>query len=454
MLIESTLTAGKSATVGIVSNRDQGPPQPPAESWLSAPEAAARLGVQPQTLYSYVSRGLLRSHPTPGRRASRYSRHEVERLAARSRSGGRPERAGGLEIVVDTTLTLLDPAGHLYYRGWDVTDAARTASYERVAEWLWTGQDEGEPAPWVSRPEALAAARRAGAGLAAGATLVDRMRIGTAVAATTDPLRHDLRPQAVVALGRSLVSTLVDSLPPAGPEPAASEGGSGARSGARSGEEGRPGAGVAARLWPALSPCRPTQAELGVLNTALVLLADHELAASTLGARVAASTWADPYLVVQAGLGVLGGPLHGGATEAVRNFLGPVAEGRVSPAQAVGEHLRNGRVPGLGHAVYEGPDPRAGALLEALEAARPPELAWAGVQGVLGLLEERDLPRPNIDMAMGAMAVCLGLAPGAGEATFAVARVAGWLAHAMEEYQHRLRFRPRAVYLGPAPRDG
>jgi len=414
------------------------PPTPPEESWLSAAEAAARLGVQAQTLYSYVSRGLLQSHPTPGRRASRYQRSEVERLAARSRSGGRPERVGGLEIVVDTTLTLLDPAGHLYYRGWDVTDAARTASYERVAEWLWTGRDDGEPAPWGSRPEAVAAVRQATTGLAAGATLVDRMRIGTAVAATTDPMRHDLRPQAVVAVGRALVSTLVDSLPPAGDS--------------KDGPDDGPGLGIVQRLWPALCPRRPSRAELGVLNTALVLLADHELAASTLGARVAASTWADPYLVVQAGLGVLGGPLHGGATEAVREFLRPVAEGRMTPAEAVGEALKAGQVPGLGHAVYQGPDPRAGALLQALESAGPPEEVWAGIQGLVGLLEERDLPMPNIDMAMGATAVCLGLAPGAGEAIFAVARMAGWLAHAMEEYQHRLRFRPRAVYLGSAPR--
>ncbi|HVA44636.1 MAG TPA: citrate/2-methylcitrate synthase [Acidimicrobiales bacterium] len=424
-----------------------GPPAPPEDTWLSAAEAAARLGVQAQTLYSYVSRGLLHSHPTPGRRASRYPRSEVERLAARSRSGGRPERAGALEIVVDTALTLLDPAGHLYYRGWDVIDAARTASYERVAEWLWMGRDDGEPGPWMPRPEAVAAVRRATTDLPTGATLVDRMRIGTAVAATTDPMRHDLRPQAVAAVGRTLVSTLVDSLPPAGGSGDGPDGAS-----APGGPIGGRGPGIAERLWPALSPRHPSRAELGVLNTALVLLADHELAASTLGARVAASTWADPYLVVQAGLGVLGGPLHGGATEAVREFLRPVAEGHGTPAEAVGEALRAGRVPGLGHAVYQGPDPRAGALLQALESARPPEGAWAGIQGVLGLLEERDLPLPNIDMAMGATAVCLGLAPGAGEAIFAVARMAGWLAHAMEEYQHRLRFRPRAIYLGSAPR--
>src|SRR5579875_4098739 len=102
------------------------------DQWLSAAQAADRLGVRPQTLYAYVSRGLLRSHPVPGPgRASRYERAEVERLAARTRPPG--GRAGALEVVIDTGLTLLDPAGHLYYRGWDATSACRTASYERVA---------------------------------------------------------------------------------------------------------------------------------------------------------------------------------------------------------------------------------------------------------------------------------------------------------------------------------
>src|SRR5262249_13714170 len=74
---------------------------------------------------------------------SRYARHEVERLAARSRRGG---RAGGLEVVVDTSLTLLDPAGALYYRGHDVTRLARESTYEAVAELLWGGEPATEGA--------------------------------------------------------------------------------------------------------------------------------------------------------------------------------------------------------------------------------------------------------------------------------------------------------------------
>jgi citrate synthase len=124
-----------------------------AEDWLSAEQAAHRLGVKPQTLYAYVSRGLLQSHPVSGPgRSSRYARPEVERLAERRRSGG---RAGGLELLVDTELTLLDPSGHLYFRGWDAIEAAGVASYERVAEWLWSGEDRGEPPAWVASPDAV-----------------------------------------------------------------------------------------------------------------------------------------------------------------------------------------------------------------------------------------------------------------------------------------------------------
>src|SRR3989442_1572546 len=117
-------------------------PDPP--EWLTAQEATSRLGVRPQTLYAYVSRGLVDRQRTPGGRTSRYRRSDVDQLASRSRGGGR--RTGRLDVVVDTELTLLDPAGRLAYRGWDAADAARQASFEEVAAWLWTGVRREESA--------------------------------------------------------------------------------------------------------------------------------------------------------------------------------------------------------------------------------------------------------------------------------------------------------------------
>src|SRR5882762_1442657 len=113
--------------------------------WMSTAESIGRLGVKPQTLYAYVSRGLIRRERVPGTHGSRYFRADIERLAARTRRttpGNGP--GSGPEIVVDSAVTLIDPAGHLYYRGWDVTDAAGDPSYEGVAEWLW-GADPANP---------------------------------------------------------------------------------------------------------------------------------------------------------------------------------------------------------------------------------------------------------------------------------------------------------------------
>jgi len=414
-----------------------------ADEWLSAPDAANRLGVKAETLYAYVSRGLITSRPgAGGGRAHLYNRADVERLASRARRGG---RAAAMEVLIDSGLTLVDPAGHLYYRGRDAVELSRFWSYERVAEWLWTGSDAGEPPSWTASAGALAAAEASTAALGRRAGLVDRMRVSCAAAATTDPLRHDRRPEAVAGVGRSLVATLIEVLPSLLPaearrtDPLRLPGGT-----------ERPDA-LATRLWPKLSARRPSPQELSLLNAALVLLADHDLAASTLAARLAASTWTDPYLVVQAGLAVLGGPLHGGHSEETLALLASVRDG-TEPVEAVGAILRSGTpVPGLGHAVYRADDPRATALLDALAVSEPQRRPWDAVQGLLAVAAERDLPFPNVDMAVAAMCLCWDLRPGAGEAIFAVARCAGWLAHGIEEYGYRLRFRPRTVYVGPQP---
>jgi len=189
---------------------------------------------------------------------------------------------------------------------------------------------------------------------------------------------------------------------------------------------------------------------VAALDAALVLLADHELAVSTLAARIAASARADPYSVVSTGLGVVAGGLHGGAGRQVVALLDEVGEPRRA-ARVVGERLRLGaRLPGLGHPVYRERDPRAAALLPAFAALRLLPGRWAVVEAVLALVEERSDSLVNVDFALGALVYGAGMRPDATEAVFAVARTAGWLAHAVEEYAEApLRFRPRAAYSGP-----
>lgn len=392
--------------------------------WMTSEQASRRLGVKPETLYAYVSRGLIRSERVPGQRRSRFLTADVERHAARSRVGG---RAGGLEVVVETQLTLLEPEGRLSYRGWDVADAVATATFEEVASWLWTG--ERATTTFEATDGALAAARRV---LAATTALppVDRWRTVLPVLRSADPLRGDRRPVAVQATGRTLVATLVQCLELLGDEPAHDR-------------------SIAARLWPRLTAAPPSRRRIAVLDAALVLLADHEMAASTLAVRVAASTWADPYLVVQAGLSALGGPLHGGASEGARSLLRDAGPDGRDAATAVGVRLERGeRLAGFGHRVYEHLDPRVAPVLERLDAAgdTPP-----AVQAVLDVVAGRGLPFPNIDYALAAMGEAYDFIEGATESVLATARMVGWLAHAIEEYEHSLRFRTRAAYVGPRP---
>ena len=406
---------------------------PDDQDWLTSEAAAARLGVKPETLYAYVSRGAVRSERLPGTRRSRFLRADVERLTEKNkrRGGG---RAGALDVIVETELTLLDPAGRLHYRGWDVADAvASGATFDEVAGWLWSG--DRTPVPFTSPPAMAETARRVADALA-DQPAMDRLRAVVAAARHTDPLRDDRRPVAVAAAARGLIATMVDALPVQGDDPAAGPDPAAGASGS-----------IATRLWPRLSALPVTPERTRLLDTLLVLLADHELAASTLAARIAASTWADPYLVVLAGLATLGGPLHGSASTEARGLVREVDQG-MPAAEAIGRRLRAEQlIPGFGHRIYASHDPRAEILLGLLarDHALPSE------EALVAVMRERGLPFANVDFAIASLAERHGMVDEAGEVVFAVARTAGWLAHATEEYRHRLRFRPRGVYTGPPP---
>jgi citrate synthase len=414
-----------------------------SEQRLTTAEAAARLGVKPATLYAYVSRGLLGRERSPGGRTSTFDPAEVERLTRRGQAGRRGRRPAA-ELVVESAVTAIE-GGALWYRGRPAAELAATHTFEEVAEWLWSGRFPAPTAPpWRAGAAALAAGRRAQAALPEGALPLERLRVIAAALAAGDDLRLELRPAAVTAAGRALIAGLAGCLPRLGRPPARD-------------------AGIAARLWACLSPMDPDPALVEVLDAALVLVADHELAASTMAARVAASVRADPYAVVSAGLAAASGSLHGGASLAVEALLAeiarPVAErpavSRRASQQAgrvLGERLRRGeRLRGFGHPLYPDGDPRAAHLLARLRQAAGGSPRMAVVDALLAATRRRGLPPPNVDLALAALGHVAGMTRGAGEAIFAVARVAGWLAHALEEYERATPIRLRAVYTGAPP---
>jgi citrate synthase len=438
--------------------------------FLTAAEAARRLGVKPATLYAYVSRGVLSRVRAPDGRASLFGAEEVERLARR----GRPRRPAGVaDITVESAITEIT-GDSLRFRGLDATRLAVSRTFEEVAELLWTGEFRSAPEPWKARPGALAAGRAAQAALPGGILPLERLQVIVPAMAATDPLRLQLDRSAVIAAGRNIIAGMVDCLPPAAlltpslsgepipPDPP--RGRTTPPNLPRTGGStppyppGPPGAAdpaepVAGRLWSRLCDRRPDPGLMRALSAALVLLADHELAASTLAARAAASVRADPYAVVGTGLGAMSGAVHGGASLGAETLMA-AASGPADVPRVVAELLRRGeKVPGFGHFVYKGGDPRAVLLLDLVRRAAPKSGQLAVADAVFAEVRQKSLPEPNIDFAIAALVRVAGMVRGAGEAIFAVARTAGWIAHALEAYSGPGPLRPRAVYTGRPAAD-
>lgn len=467
---------------------------------LSAAEAAARLGVKPETLYAYVSRGLLTRERTAA--GSTFDPLEVEGFARRRRPS-RPAApqdgrmpAGTPLMVLDTDVAVIED-GELYYRGRPAAVLATEADLEAVAAWLWSGVDPGTAAPvaGVVGDDDARAVRHLVAALPSSATLLDRIQAAVTGLAATDPLRHDTDAESLRRVGarlltgvpRALAGAVARPVPAAvgrlgdvlaaGPGGDAVVGGGGGRHAGTGGPSVTTGAGpaaatgrgprggtgggsdvgggtartgVAATLWRALSTAAPTPEGVHALSAALVLTVDHDLAVSTLAARVAASARASGYAVVTAALGAFDSALHGNASRAAAGLLARVLAGeRVEAALAA--VVRDGRgVPGFGHPLYTGMDARARALLPLVAALPEGGRVLAAVEAVAAEVARRAGLHPNLDLALAALVLAAGMSHEAGTAVFAVGRTVGWIAHALAEHEERpLRLRPRGRYTGP-----
>lgn len=373
--------------------------------WLTATEVMNRLGLKPQTLYAYVSRGLIEARADAGDSRRRlYRAVDVGRLEHRKQRGRRPAAiaedaiAWGEPVLSSDITTIL--RGRLWYRGQDAAELAGTAKLEDIARLLWDCGTQRFPPLFTLVPEGPARQR-------IFAVLAGRAAGDAAMAGRTK--------KALYLEAASVLDALVDAI------------------------AGRPGQGpIHARLAQAWG-CDSGGADL--VRRALVLLADHELNASTFAVRVTASTGASLAACVMTGLSALSGPLHGGMArralmlmrEAEREGIEAVAAARL----AAGTPL-----PGFGHPLYPDGDPRAAALLAAFEP--PPAYAQAQ-RSVAALTGEA----PNIDFALNALAARLALGEDAPFQLFAAARCTGWIAHALEQFESGRLIRPRARYTGP-----
>jgi citrate synthase len=399
--------------------------------YLTAQEAAAELGITSATLYAYVSRGLIRSEAVSGsQRVRRYSAEDVERLKARKESRRNPDSVAETALhlgtpVLESSITLIQD-GNLYYRGQDAVGLAECCSAAEVAALIWMG-DLNARLSFKEKMELPAAYLKLREQIG-HLTPFEHFQVMLPLAAAQDPAAYDLRPTSVAATGARILRLMV----------AVAAGGKSA--------DGRI-ADILAGSWSG----GDTHAAL-LINSALILCADHELNISAFTARVVASGNATPYAVVMAGLAALSGSKHGGHTERVEAFLREAGTPEGVYEAMAGRLRRGERIPGFGHVLYPDGDPRGRALLEQVAEAYPDSPALALAQATTEAAAQLIGDYPTVDFGLVILARALGLPRGAPLALFGLGRTIGWIGHAIEQYQLDRLIRPRARYTGEGPR--
>lgn len=406
--------------------------------YLTAAQAAAALGISVPTLYSYVSRGMLRSAPEAIGKRRLYAAEEVRRLARRKADGKRAGTVAQKVLdwgvpVLESSITLIAD-GHLFYRGHNAIELARAATLEETASLLWACDstcfrdtpdapiDQASWQAWLDQTRAYAPHERALVMLPAAAAHLPRLF------ASNKPEQR----MTAVTLLRVLAGALGGSAPSREP--------------------------LHRQLAAAWGIDDPGHIEL--LRAALVVCADHELNASAFTVRCIASTGMHLFGAVTGGLAALAGPRHCGETMLVTAMFREATQAldidrylaaRVSSGD-IGQRGQRTILPGFGHMLYPDGDPRCALLLDMLRqhaVDRAERQRLADIEVLVGAACEVTDLAPTVDFGLSALERVLGLPPGAAFSLFALGRAVGWIAHAMEQFDDGRLIRPRARYVGP-----
>ncbi|HEY3032936.1 MAG TPA: citrate synthase/methylcitrate synthase [Bradyrhizobium sp.] len=357
-----------------------------------------------------------------------------------------PKTPIGLDGVsaAETVLSHVDgERGELIIAGERVGDLVRKTGFEGVTARLWsgaTGQPVGEAAVCAALGEAR---QRAFArlpdllGIARGLSIVDGFRVAIAGLRAENGLQHEA---TIVGAFPVIAGALVQrakGCDPVAPDPTLSH---------------------AADTLSMLLNRKASTPEVAALDAYFVTVCDHGMNASTFATRVVASTQADLFAAVTAGYCALTGPLHGGAPEPVLEMLDAIGTSERIRPWVDGALARGERLMGFGHRIYRVRDPRADVLKGAIErlAGGGTALPFAGEVEtyIREALRRKNPDRPldtNVEFFTAILLDALTIPRQAFTPIFAVARSAGWTAHAREQQRGGRLIRPSSAYIGPMP---
>ncbi len=366
---------------------------------------------------------------------------------------GSPKIDKGLDdvYVMESRICFVDgQKGRLLYYGYDIRDLADHSTFEETAYLLWRGRlpNREQLAAFASElaanrpiPKGIVSLLK---GLPKETAPIDALRTAVSALAGYDPELSDRSREANLRKGLRIAAKIPTIV--------------GAFHRIRNGQrvvKPNPRYTTATDFLRMLSGKKPDKRTARIMDVALILHADHSMNAGTFAATVAASTLPDLYSCVVAAIATLKGPLHGGANEtAIRALLAietpEKAEEYVLKTLAAGQ-----KVFGFGHRVYKTWDPRALILQDIakkLSARTGNEKLFAVAKAVEETMVREVGTKgiyPNVDYWAGIVYYMLGLAPDLFPATFAVARITGWVAHVLEYWEDNRIMRPLDWYVGP-----
>lgn len=391
-------------------------------NYLTAAQAAKMLNVSLQTLYAYVSRKGVRSAPIPGSRRRRYWKSDIERL----REGRLPAPTSAPSPLARSSKITLITDSDLFYRGRNALELAAAESFESVAALLWGcreedafGKDPPRMTPMVRKMNTL---------------LAEESELNRATALFTlleqaNPKAYDLSPAGMARTGadilRCLAAITVHATDPSA-EPIHTF--------------------VARKL--ALPP-----AFADLVRCMLILSADHAFEPGTVAVRAVASTGVTPWRSLITGFSVtLGRPARLGSYDAILRFVVELAA-NADPQAMIVSRIRDGeRIPGFeSHStpVHPGGDPRARAAFQACGATMAKDAAFARLARAAAVAQEVRGLEPSFALMCVFVGWKIGLRRH--DSLFHLGRAAGWLAHAMEQYQAGETSRQPEWYQGPLP---
>ncbi len=356
----------------------------------------------------------------------------------------------GLEDVIacDSQICFIDgQKGRLLYHGYDVIELAERSSFEEVAYLLWYGRLPGKVefdvfldgfTGSIELPTETVMILRM---FPRVATPMEVLRTAVSSLGHWDPDSGNTRLDACLRKAQRLTERIPLLVA--------------AHQRLRSGHEPLqpvPGKTIAYNFLYTLHGREPDETMVAILDSALILHADHELNASTFAARVTAATMSDMYSSVTSAIGTLKGPLHGGANEEVIKMLNDIGSPGKAEAWVLEALSRKVKIPGFGHRVYRTEDPRAAVLKRHAErlSAQVGDSKWVEIASeVERVMRANTRVFPNVDYYSGVCYHLMGIPEELFTPVFACSRVVGWTAHILEQWTNNRLIRPRANYTGP-----